>query len=68
MIGERYTLILRHEMVDPETGKKYQFEPPLAICYSMFDPLERGGVVHVVNNMLHQMEHEFLARMDGGDE
>ena len=66
MIGERYTLILRHEVVVPETGEKHQLEPPLAICYTMFDPFERGGVIHTVNNMLHQMEHEFLKRMDGG--
>lgn len=66
MIGERYTLILRHEMVDPETGERRQLEPPLTICYTMCAPCERGGVVYTVNNMLHQMEHEFLNRMDGG--
>lgn len=66
MTGERYTLILRHEVVDQKTGDKYQLEPPLAICYTMFDPFERGGVRYAVNNMLHQMEQEFLKRMDGG--
>ena len=66
MIGERYTLILRHEMVVPETGEKHQLEPPLAICYTMFDPCGHDGVIYTVNNMLHQMEREFLNRMDGG--
>ena len=66
MIGERYTLILRHEMIDPENGDRHQLEPPLAICYTMFDPCEHSGVVYTVNNMLHQMEHEFLNRMDEG--
>lgn len=66
MIGERYTLILRHEMVDLKTGEIKQIDPPLSICYTMFDPLERGGVVYAVNDMLHKLEHEFLKRMDGG--
>lgn len=66
MIGERYTLMLRHEMVDPETGTKYQLEPPLAICYTMCAPRERGGIIYTVNNMLRQMEREFLKQMDGG--
>ena len=63
MIGERYTLILRHEMVDPETGDKFQLEPPLAICYTL-NPFDRNGKVNVINNMLYKMEREFLARMD----
>jgi len=67
MIGERYTLILRHEIVEPATGDKWQLEPPLAICYTMLDPLERSGMVHVINDMLYKMEREFLARMDGNE-
>lgn len=66
MIGERYTLILRHEMVDPKTGDLHQLEPPLAIGCTMCAPCERYGAIYMVNNMLHQMEHEFLNRMDGG--
>lgn len=66
MIGERYTLILRHEMIDPETGERHQLEPPLTICYTMYAPCGRGGVIYTVNNMLHQMEREFLNRVNGG--
>lgn len=65
MIGERYTLILRHEMVNPNTGEKHQLEPPLSVCYTLYDPFERGGIVYFVNDMFHQLEHEFLKRMDG---
>lgn len=66
MIGERYTLILRHEVAVPETEETLQLEPPLTICCTMFDPCEEGEVRYMVNNMLHQMEHEILNRMDGG--
>ena len=65
MLGERYTLVLRHELVD-ETGVLHQLDKPLTICYTMFDVTDRKGTIYCVNNMLHQMEHEFLKRMDGG--
>ena len=66
MIGERYTLILQREMVDPETGERHQLEPPLTICYTMCAPCGSGGVIYTVNNMLHQMERELLNRVGGG--
>ena len=66
MIGERYTLTLRHEMVNPETGERHQLEPPLTICYTMCDPYERCGVIYAVDSMMLQMERELLNRVDGG--
>lgn len=65
MIGERYTLTLRHEIVDLETHERHDLEPPLSIRYSIYDPMEHGNVIYCVNEMLHKLEKEFLNRLDG---
>jgi len=38
ILGERYTLTLRHEIVDLETHETHTLEPLLSICYSIYDP------------------------------
>lgn len=68
MLGERYTLILRHEIVDAKTCKVSQLDPPLCVVNTMFDALDRGCVIYAVNNMLQQMESEFLRRLDRGED
>lgn len=64
MLGERYTLILRHEFVDK--NEVIQLDPPLCVVNSTFNALDRGCVIYAVNNMLQRMEAEFLQRLDGG--
>lgn len=63
MIGERYTLTLRHEIVKTD-GDRYELEPPLQTVYTIFDVLDRGGVRYMVNDMFKQLEHSFMERLD----
>lgn len=65
MLGERYTLILRHEFVDAKNGKVTQLDPPLCVVTTMFDALDNRNVIYSVNSMLQRMEAEFLRRLDG---
>lgn len=66
MIGERYTLILRHELYDHETGDMKLLEPPLCVSYTMLNPYsDRAGVTYCVNDLLRKMEDAFLKRLDG---
>lgn len=64
MICERYTLILRHEIVDTEKGETHQYEPPIAVNYTMYDPFERHEIMYSINRMLEEIEHEFLKQLD----
>lgn len=66
MIGERYTLTLRHEIVRTD-GDRYELEPPLQTVYTIFDVLDRGGVTYMVNNMFRQLERAFMERLDCED-
>ena len=68
MMGERYTLTLRHEFIsmNNKSVDVHEMEPPLSVCFSVYDVIERGGVVYGVNELLHRLEHEFLKRFDGG--
>lgn len=63
MIGERYTLILRHEIVTTD-GDRHEVEPPLQTVYTIFDVADRGGVTYMVNDMFRQLEHSFMERLD----
>lgn len=64
MICERYTLILRHEIVDTEKCEIHQYEPPLAVIYTMYDTFDRHEIMYSINRMLKEMEHGFLKRLD----
>lgn len=68
MMGERYTLTLRHEFIsmNNKSVDVHEMEPPLSVCFSVYDVIERGGVVYGVNELLHRLEQEFLKRFDGG--
>lgn len=63
MIGERYTLTLRHEIITTD-GDRHDLEPPLQIVYTMFDMADRGGVTYIVNDMFRQLERTFMERLD----
>ena len=63
MIGERYTLTLRHEIVTSD-GDRYELEPPLQTVYTMFDSTGRSGVTYMVNDMFKQLKHAFMERLD----
>lgn len=67
MTGERYTLTLRHEIVTTD-GDRHEFEPPLQTAYTIFDVLDRGGVIYMVNDMFRQLERAFMERLDCGRE
>lgn len=69
MYGERYTITLRHEFVHmTDKGiEAHQMEPPLAVCFSIYDMPNRGGIIYGVNELLHRLEHEFLKRFDEKD-
>jgi hypothetical protein len=63
MVGEQYTLTLRHEIVTTD-GDRYEFEPPLHTVYTMFDATDRGGMIYMVNNMFGQLYRAFIERLD----
>lgn len=66
MIGERYTLILRHEIYDQETKQTISLDPPLSVCHTMLNPYsDRACVTYCVNDLLRKMEDAFLKRLDG---
>ena len=66
MIGERYTLILRHEIYDQETKQTIELDPPLSVCYTMLNPNnpDRASVTYCVNDLLCKMDNAFLERLD----
>ena len=66
MIGERYTLTLRHEIVTSD-GDRHEFEPPLQTVYTIFDATDRGGVRYMVNDMFRQLERAFMERLVCGE-
>lgn len=63
MVGERYTLTLRHEIVTLD-GKRCEYDPPLQTVYTLFDVTDRGGVIYMVNDMFRQLERAFMERLD----
>ena len=69
MYGERFTLTLRHEFVSmtDEGVKVHQMEPPLSVCFSIFEMCDRGYIMYGINEALHRLEHEFLKRFDEKD-
>ncbi len=66
MYGERFTLTLRHEFVHmtDEGIKVHQMEPPLSVCFSIFEMTDHGYIAYGINEALHRLEHEFLNRFD----
>lgn len=63
MICERYTLILKHEIVDTEKVETHQYEPPLAVTYTKYDGFDRYGIMCTINRMFEEIEHGLLERL-----
>lgn len=66
MTFEKYTLILKHEMVDGN-GDKTEIEPPyvLSMCFDRYRDNYPGAPV-IINEMLDRFKHEILTKETEG--
>ena len=66
MTFEKYTLILKHEMVD-DNGDKTEIEPPyvLSMCFDRYG-INYSGAPVFLNEMLDRFKHEILTKETEG--
>ena len=60
---ECYELVLKHYVVNKESGERFQLEEPIAVTQA-FDR-RYGGSPIIIQGMFDEMKHYVLARMDG---
>lgn len=66
MIGERYTLIFKHEVITTE-GERYSLEPPIITTCTIMEVLDKGGVIFTLNRMIDELRYQLFKKMDGGE-